>query len=81
MLGLAEIPKFNVSSTLEEFWTLAADKTRGMSYDQFRRWKNSRIKAVNNFISVCGDLEVESITPDNMLDFRHGGGSGSRSRV
>lgn len=70
MLGLAEIPKFNVSTALEEFWTLAADKTRGMSDDQIRRWKNPRIKAVNNFISVCGDLEVESITADNMLDFR-----------
>lgn len=70
MLGLADIPKFNVSTALDEYWVLAADRTRGMSADQIRRWKNPRIKAINNFISVCGDLEVEAITADNMLDFR-----------
>ncbi len=35
-----------------------------------RRWKNPRIKAVRNFIEVCGDKPLRDITRDDLLDFR-----------
>lgn len=70
MLGGAQEPVLNVTAALEAFWDLAADKTRGMSPDQIRRWRNPRIKAVNNFVDVVGNLEVSKITADDMLDFR-----------
>lgn len=70
MLGGAKEPPITVSRALELYWTLAADRTRGKSEDQLRRWKNPRIKAVKNFIDVVGDKEISEISGDDMLDFR-----------
>jgi integrase len=71
VLGGAKQPGLTVSKALELYWTLAKDKTLGKSEDQLRRWKNPRIKAVNNFISVVGDRAIKDISGDDMLDFRN----------
>ena len=42
----------------------------GKSEDQIRRWRNPRIKAVRNFVSVIGNKPIAAITRDDMLDFR-----------
>ena len=55
---------------LEQYWTLAADKTLGKSEDQLRRWKNPRLKAIKNFVDVISDKLISDITADDMLDFR-----------
>ncbi len=52
LLGGAQSPQITVSRALSLYWTLAADRARGKSEDQMRRWKNPRIKAVKNFIAV-----------------------------
>jgi len=70
LLGGAEPPALKVSQCLDLYWQLARDKIQGKSDDQLRRWKNPRIKAVNNFVEVCGDKAITKITPDDMLDFR-----------
>ena len=70
VLGGAKEPPLTVSGALEEYWTLARDKTLGKSPDQLRRWRNPRIKAVGNFIKAVGDKALNEITPDDMLDFR-----------
>jgi len=67
--GVAE-PPITVSRALELYWSLAADRTQGKSDDQLRRWKNPRIKAVNNFVAVVGDKPLAEISSDDMLDFR-----------
>lgn len=70
LLGMAKEPAITVSRALELYWEYAAEKTRGMSDDQVRRWKNPRMKAINNFIDVVGNKAIAEITRDHMLDFR-----------
>ncbi|PQA89665.1 DUF6538 domain-containing protein [Hyphococcus luteus] len=70
LLGVAEKPKITVEGALEDYWTLARERTLGKSEDQLRRWKNPRIKAVRNFVAVCGDKPIDEVTRDDMLDFR-----------
>ena len=67
--GVAE-PPITVQRALELYWPLAKDRVVGKSEDQLRRWRNPRIKAVKNFIDVCGNLAVNQISGDDMLDFR-----------
>ncbi|WP_106353499.1 DUF6538 domain-containing protein [Yoonia maritima] len=69
-LGGAPGAKITVSGALEIYWKLTTDKVLGKSPDQLRRWKNPRIKAIKNFISVIGDVVINDISADNMLDFR-----------
>jgi len=71
LLGGAKEPPLSISKALELYWTLAKDKTLGKSEDQLRRWKNPRIKAIRNLISVIGDKAIHHITGDDMLDFRN----------
>ena len=70
LLGTVGKPKIRVSKALEMYWDLAKDKTLQKSSDQIRRWKNPRIKAIKNFVRVCGDKPIDEITRDDMLDFR-----------
>ena len=70
ILGGAVEPPVTISRALELFWTLAKDRTIGKSEDQIRRWKNPRVKAINNLIAVIGDKPLATITGDDMLDFR-----------
>jgi len=70
VLGGASSEGIKVSTALDLYWALAADKTLGKSEDQLRRWRNPRIKAVKNFIAVVGDKPMDAITGDDMLDFR-----------
>jgi integrase len=70
ILGGVEEPPITVNRALELFWTLAKDRSLGKSEDQIRRWKNPRIKAINNLVGVIGDKQLATITADDMLDFR-----------
>ena len=70
VLGTKQPPTLTVARALEEYWTLAKDRTFGKSEDQKRRWENPRKKAVRNFVKVVGDKPLNEITADDMLDFR-----------
>lgn len=70
VLGGTPRQGITVSAALKLYWSLSADLTLGKSADQLRRWKNPRIKAVKNFIAVVGDKTLDTITGDDMLDFR-----------
>ena len=70
LLGGVEAPSLTISTALELYWTLAKDKTFGKSDDQIRKWRNPRIKAIKNLISVIGDKALHDIEPDDTLDFR-----------
>ena len=71
LLGGSKSPPLTISKALDLYWTLAKDKTLGKSEDQLRRWKNPRVKAIKNLISVIGDKAIHDITGDDMLDFRN----------
>ena len=70
LLGTVPEPQITVSAALDLYWTLAREKTLGKSEDQERRWRNPRIKAVRNFVTVAGDKPLDQITRDDLLDFR-----------
>lgn len=54
----------------EEYLDLTPDLRVGMSDDQVRKWKNPKLKAINNFIAVVGDKNVREITRDDGLRLR-----------
>ncbi|MGK9052122.1 DUF6538 domain-containing protein [Neorhizobium petrolearium] len=70
LLGGVTEPPITIKRALELFWTLAKDRTLGKSEDQLRRWKNPRVKAINNLVEVVGDKPVAELTGEDMLDFR-----------
>jgi len=70
ILGTAQTPRMTLSKALDVYWQLAADKTRGKSKDQIRRWKNPRMKAFRNLIDLIGDVAMDEIAADDMLEFR-----------
>ena len=59
-----------ISEALEEYLAFEKQNLLSRSDDQIRKWENPRKKAISNFISVCGDLPVESITRQHVLSFR-----------
>lgn len=69
LLGTVERPRLKMSQALDVFWDLARDRTIGKSPDQMRRWRNPRKKAFRNFIKVVGDVYIDELTQDDMLDF------------
>lgn len=70
VLGGAPEPAITVSRALEMYWGFSRDLILGKSHDQMRRWRNPRVKAIRNFISVIGDKAISDISRDDMLDFR-----------
>lgn len=70
LLGGVEKPKLTTDKVLDQYWSLAADKIRGKTKDQLRRYKNPRIKAFKLFQEVNGVVVVSEITRDHMLRFR-----------
>lgn len=69
LLGAVDKPKINLKRALEFYWHLTRDRLVGKSKDQIRRWENPRKKAIKNFIAVVGNLPLEDIEGDDMLDF------------
>lgn len=70
LLGLDKPPRLTVNAALDIFWKLAEERTHGKDLNQLRIWKNQRKRAVTNFVDVVGDLVLEEISRDNMLDYR-----------
>ncbi|WP_232831227.1 tyrosine-type recombinase/integrase [Pseudogemmobacter bohemicus] len=70
MLGLAKTPQISIAKALEIYWGLAEERVHGKDPNQMRIWRNQRKRAVANFLEVIGDLAIDQIDRDNMLDFR-----------
>jgi integrase len=70
LLGVLPDPGLKISRVLELYWQLSANKMIGKSKDQVRRAKNPVIKAIKNLVDVIGDKTINSISRDDMLDFR-----------
>ena len=70
LLGGIDKPPLPLSEILPVYWDLSKDKLLGKSDDQIRKWKNPRIKAVDNFIKIIGDRALAAITRDDVLNFK-----------
>lgn len=70
ILGTARKPGMKISQALEEFWTLSKPDVSSKSETQLRLWKNPRKRAFSNFKKSVGDIELQDLTSDHMLEFR-----------
>jgi integrase len=70
LLGDKEVPFISLSQALNKFWQYSKPTLIRKNDDQQRKWKNPRIKAVNNFIKVVGDIDILEITNADLLKLR-----------
>ena len=70
ILGTIAPPYIKLSNCLEKFWHLINDRLMNKSPNQIRKWKNPRIKAINNLIKVIGDKPLDELTRDHTLVFK-----------
>ncbi|GAM00005.1 tyrosine-type recombinase/integrase [Sphingomonas parapaucimobilis] len=70
VLGGVEEPAIRIEKALEVFWEHEADKERGKSADQIRKWRNPKIKAIKNLVAQIGNKEISAITRADMVKFR-----------
>ncbi len=71
VLGGAIAPELTINTAMETYWSLSADLNLGKNNDQVRRWRNPRIKAVNNLIKVIGgDKRLDALSRKDALAFR-----------
>ena len=70
ILGGQPHPSITLSQALENYFTFQKAELLNKSDDQVRKWKNPRKKAVNNLINLIGDISVEKVTRDHILQLR-----------
>ena len=69
LLGTVKRPAFPLSKLFEEYEAMTKDEVKDFSPNQLRVWRNSRIRAVENFVSVVDDKPVNEITIDDAIDY------------
>lgn len=69
LLGTEKRPSFSLSRLFEEYEAATRDETRDLSPDQLRIWRNSRVRAVAQFVKVVGDKPVTEITESDGIDY------------
>lgn len=69
ILGGEERPQLLLSKLFQSYEKQVKAELVGMSDDQKRKWRNPKIRAVKNLISVVEDIDVCSLTHSNALDF------------
>jgi short chain dehydrogenase len=69
LLGTVKRPAFPLSKLFEEYDAMTRDEVRDFSPNQLRVWRNSRIRAVENFVSVVDDKPVNELTVDDAIDY------------
>lgn len=70
VLGAKPLPSLSLKAALEKYWEYSKDKILNKSPDQVRKWKNPRIRAINNFVKVVGNKNLTAINRENILAFR-----------
>lgn len=70
ILGGQNHPKRFLEELWESFYKFKKATLRGKSDAQIKRWVNPRIRAYKTFIEVCGDIPIDQITRDHILNFR-----------
>ncbi|PCJ99968.1 MAG: hypothetical protein COA45_03910 [Zetaproteobacteria bacterium] len=68
--GLIKKPDLLIGNSLEAVIEHEKLKLAKKTPDEVRKWKNPRIKAISNFVAVCGDIAVENIDRSDTLEFR-----------
>jgi integrase len=58
LLGGKPQASLSGEALIEKYWLLTQEKVLGKTVDQIRKWKNPRIKAVNNFVAASGITDL-----------------------
>ncbi|NEV75549.1 integrase [Rhodopseudomonas sp. BR0C11] len=69
ILGGEGHPVILLSELFERFERQVSAELTDMSPDQLRKWRNPKIRAVKNLISVVGDKAVTNLTHTDGLDY------------
>jgi integrase len=69
LLGAEKRPAPMLSKLFDEYEKLTKDEAKEFSPNQLRVWRNSRMLAVANFVSVVGDKPVNEVTRDDAIDY------------
>lgn len=70
VLGIAKKPSISVMQAFEVYCTeIAVSELIGKSDSQKASWRKVKLRAVNNFIRLVGDLPMDSITRDHARAF------------
>lgn len=69
VLGREAAPPILLSELFTRFETQVQAEITDLSPDQKRKWKNPKVRAVTNLITVIGDMPITDITANHALDF------------
>ena len=70
LLGTIEIPKVTIREALELYLTtLSIGERKGKSPDQLRKWRLPKQRAVEHFLSLCGNLPMNEIERSHARQF------------
>jgi integrase len=69
-LGSAAPERFTVSRALQVFFEVSEDRSSAMTRNQKRVWENHRKLSIRMMIDAIGDIDIDQIGPDEILDFR-----------
>lgn len=69
VLGTVKPPVLLLSQLQQQHEALVGDELKGMSAEQLRIWRNTRIRAAKQFIEVAGDKPVTEITEADGLEY------------
>lgn len=69
-LGGEERPRFKVSDLLSEFEKLNSAQFAAYSEAQLKRWRNPKLRAVENFKLAVGDKYLDELTRSDAITFR-----------
>ncbi len=70
LLGGVEEPKVSLRESFDVYLNeIAASETSGKSEAQFKSWKKVKLRAINNFIEVVGDIPLADITREDARKF------------
>jgi len=69
LLGTAPSDGFSLSSLFDEYEAITKHENKDLSPDQLRIWRNSRKRAVAQFVDVVGDKPITEVSHDDGLTY------------
>jgi len=69
-LGAVKEPGTSLSECLAIFWELTKDEAAEKSPNQLRVWRNGFKRSIGTMIDVVGDIEIEQLSADHMMELR-----------
>lgn len=69
LLGTAPPESFRLSCLFDEFEAITKHENKDLSPDQLRIWRNSRTRAVTQFVDLVGDKPITELSHDDGMNY------------